>query len=70
MRCETDNSPASRFCTKCGSPLDLKTAIELQDEEKITDAVMSIFMEDEEFIKFVRSKKREVILALARQGTG
>jgi len=70
MRCETDNSPASRFCTKCGSPLDLKTAIELQDEEKMTDAVMNILMEDKEFKEFVRSRKREVILALARQQAG
>jgi len=70
MRCETDNSPASRFCTKCGSPLDLKTALELEDEEKITDAVMSIFMEDEGFKEFVRSKKSELILALAQQRAG
>jgi hypothetical protein len=52
-----DNSPASRFCTKCGTPLDLRTAIELQDEEKITDDVINILMEDKEFREFVHFKK-------------
>ena len=70
MRCETNNSPASRFCTKCGSPLDLKTAIELQDEEKMTDAVMNILMEDKAFREFVLSRKREIVTMLAQQRTG
>jgi integrase/ribosomal protein L40E len=69
MRCETDNSPASRFCTKCGTPLDLRTAIELQDGEKMTDAVMNILMEDKAFRDLVHSRKREIILMLAQQRT-
>ena len=31
--CELPNSPESKICTKCGKPLDLKTAVDI-DEEK------------------------------------
>jgi len=33
--CDTPNPVNSKICSKCGIPLDLKTAIEIQEEEKI-----------------------------------
>ena len=32
--CEMPNSPESNSCSKCGKPLDLKTAMELEQKER------------------------------------
>lgn len=65
VRCETDNSPTNRFCSKCGTPLDLRTAIELQDEEKTTDNVMNMLMEDREFKELVGRKLSQLAMTPA-----
>ena len=37
-RCGKENSPGSKFCSLCGLPLDVKTAVELDSKiEAITD---------------------------------
>lgn len=33
-RCSFENSPESDFCSRCGLPLDLKTALEAKEKEK------------------------------------
>jgi hypothetical protein len=48
--------------------LDLRTAIELQKEEKMTDNVMNILMEDRQFREFVSTRMREVASAIAQRG--
>jgi hypothetical protein len=48
--------------------LDLRTAIELQNEEKMTDNVMNILMEDRQFRECVSTRMREVASAIAQRG--
>jgi integrase len=33
-RCETNNSPEVKYCVKCGLPFDLKTVLEMENNEK------------------------------------
>lgn len=33
-RCETNNSPEVKYCIKCGLPLDQKTILEIENDEK------------------------------------
>lgn len=58
LRCEEKNSPTSRFCTRCGSPLDLKTAMELRVEEQRTDELMNRLLEDSEVKQLLLTKLR------------
>jgi site-specific recombinase XerD len=46
QRCKEKNSPASKFCTRCGSPLDVKTAVELDEKRKTGDDVISMLVKD------------------------
>ncbi len=62
-RCDLDNAPASRFCSKCGCALDLRTAMELQAQERRTDEVMDRLFEDGEFRRFLAER-------LGRMGSG
>src|SRR5207245_1618574 len=48
-RCREINSPTNRFCSKCGSPLDVRTAIEVQNEQEKTDEIMNKLFEDPKF---------------------
>ncbi len=48
-RCHEVNAPTNRFCSKCGAPLDIKTALELQREQDMTDDVMNKLFEDPRF---------------------
>lgn len=48
-RCNERNSPISKFCHRCGSPLDAGTAIKLEEKLKSVDAVMLALMKDPEF---------------------
>jgi len=41
LRCQESNSPTSSFCSRCGSPLDMKTAMQLHEEESKTDNIMT-----------------------------
>jgi len=45
-RCQEKNSPTSKFCTRCGSPLEIKTAIELDEKRKSGDEVISMLVKD------------------------
>lgn len=55
-RCQEANSPTSGFCSRCGSPLDVKTAMQLHEEERKTDNIMDRLFEDQEFRELVRSR--------------
>lgn len=65
-RCQEVNSPTSGFCSRCGCPLDVRTAMLLHEEESKTDSVMDDLLEDPEFKEFVRSKLNAIALATAR----
>ncbi len=40
-RCENENSPSSKFCNKCGSPLNIKKALEIDEARKKADQILS-----------------------------
>jgi len=56
LRCQERNSPTSSFCSRCGSPLDMKTAMQLHEEESKIDNVMDDLLEDPEVKKLLLSK--------------
>jgi len=47
-RCNEKNSPVSKFCCKCGSVLDVKTALEIDEKRKYGDEVISMLAKDSE----------------------
>jgi len=48
LRCQEPNSPTSSFCSRCGSPLDMRTAIQLHEEESKIDTARDDLLEDPE----------------------
>jgi hypothetical protein len=54
-RCEEVNSPKSGFCSRCGCPLDVGTAMLMHDEEYKTDYVMNRLIEDPKFMVQLRN---------------
>lgn len=45
-RCKEMNPPVSKFCLRCGTPLDQKTAIMAEEKRKEMDDVMTILLKD------------------------
>jgi len=45
-RCQEKNSPISKFCCRCGSPLDIQTALTLDEKRKTGDEVISMLVKD------------------------
>jgi ribosomal protein L40E len=60
LRCQESNSPTSSFCSRCGSPLDVKTAMLAHDEESKIDRFMDTLLEDQE-VKALLINKLKVI---------
>jgi len=56
LRCQESNSPTSSFCSRCGCPLDVKTAMRLHEEESKTDNIMDRLVEDPDFKELLLSK--------------
>jgi ribosomal protein L40E len=56
LRCQESNSPTSSFCSRCGSPLDMRTAMQLHEEESKIDGVMDNLLEDPEVKELLLSK--------------
>jgi site-specific recombinase XerD/ribosomal protein L40E len=63
LRCQESNSPTSGFCSRCGCPLDVKTAMLLHDEESKTDNVMDWLVDDPEFKQVLRSRIKAMAMA-------
>jgi len=59
-RCGTMNSPGGKFCIKCGMPLDIKAAIEIENERKKMDDIMSALMKDSEVQRLMARKIKEM----------
>jgi len=55
-RCSTINSADARFCHKCASILDVKTAIKLDEERKSSDDIMSELVKDPDIQKSLVKK--------------
>jgi integrase/recombinase XerD len=56
LRCQESNSPTSSFCSRCGSPLDMKTVMQLHEEESKIDSVMDNLLEDPQVKELLLSK--------------
>jgi integrase/recombinase XerD len=69
-RCQELNSPASGFCSRCGCPLDVKTAMLMHDEESKTDFVMNWLAQNPEFKEHLRSGIRALAVAMATEKQG
>jgi len=50
-RCETKNSPISKFCTKCGYCFDMKTAMQLDEARSKADKLMTMLVERPEVLE-------------------
>jgi len=61
LRCQEPNSPTNSFCSRCGSPLDMKTAMQLHEEESKTDSVMDDLLEDPEVKGLLLSKLKAMV---------
>ncbi len=57
-RCKENNSPTSKFCTRCGSPVDGLMA-QIDHDRKASDEVMNKLMQDDEFKEFILKKIME-----------
>jgi integrase len=55
-RCKENNSPTSRFCARCGSPLDVKSELELDELRTKADKLMSILIQDPEILEKLLDK--------------
>ncbi|MFH1229558.1 MAG: site-specific integrase [Candidatus Aenigmatarchaeota archaeon] len=51
QRCNENNSPDSKFCMRCGSPLDVETALKLDETRAKADKLMSILVQDPEILE-------------------
>lgn len=55
-RCNEKNSPLSKFCSRCGSPLDIKTAMEVDEKRKTGDEVISMLVKDPQVQEIIVKK--------------
>jgi ribosomal protein L40E len=56
QRCKENNSPTSKFCTKCGMPLDESFISTVEKARQQGDNVMNKLMEDDEVKNFLLKK--------------
>lgn len=59
-RCREINSPASKFCMRCGSPLDIESAVKLDDLRVKADRLMNILIEKPDVLNVLLEKIEEV----------
>ncbi len=55
-RCKDHNAPVSRFCTKCGLPLEEKIIQKIEETKATTNNVMNKLWEDPEYVEFTKRK--------------
>jgi integrase/ribosomal protein L40E len=55
-RCNEKNSPTSKFCMRCGSPLDLKSALKVDELRAKADKLMSILIQDPDVLEKLLDK--------------
>lgn len=55
-RCKDHNSPVSKYCTKCGLPLDENLIVKIEEAKEKSNNVMNKLMEDNEFKEFMLKK--------------
>lgn len=60
-RCGTINDSSSKFCSNCGMPLDLKVAIEIEENRKVLDEFLEYLLKDKEFAMLMVKKTKELL---------
>lgn len=58
-RCSSTNAPASKFCTKCAYPLSAEVAIQMENQDKRPDNLITQLMKDPEFKELILKKMVE-----------
>lgn len=56
QRCKEHNAPVSKFCCKCGLPLDEGMIAKIEEVKDRSNSVMNRLMEDDEFKDFMMKK--------------
>ena len=59
-RCKESVSPGGKFCSRCGSPFEVITAIQVEDKRNEMDNLMSKLMKDPEVQSFISSKLEKI----------
>lgn len=59
QRCKEHNSPSSKFCTKCGLPLDEQSMIYIENQRQKCDNLMNQLMDDEDVRNLLLKKIME-----------
>jgi len=62
-RCQTKNSPASKFCSRCGSALDIKTALETDQRIRKAEDVLEILLKNPQVKLILVERLKELNLA-------
>ena len=62
-RCQIKNSPVSRFCSRCGSALDIKAALDADQRIRTAEEVIETLLKDSEVKVYLAEKMRELGLA-------
>lgn len=62
-RCQLTNASESKFCNRCGSALDIRTALETDQRIRKAEEVMEMLLKDAEVKLFMAEKMRALGLA-------
>ena len=62
-RCHQKNSPIGKFCSRCGSVMDIKTALEIQEARSKADHIMTQLLEDPEVQELFKRKLVQMKIA-------
>jgi len=55
-RCREKNSPAAKFCLRCGTPMNAQMMAQVEEERRNADEIMNKLMSDPEFKKMIVEK--------------
>lgn len=56
QRCTEQNSPESKFCIRCGSPLNVETAVKVDELRAKADRLMNILVEHPDVLNLLMEK--------------
>ena len=59
-KCKEKNSPTSRFCNRCGAPLDMQTMLRIDEKRAKADDVMNSLLSDPGVQSVIRKKLKEM----------
>lgn len=62
-RCQNHNSPESKFCQRCGSALDIKTAVEADNRIGKAEEVWETLLRNPEVKVFLVEKLKQLNLS-------